>query len=95
MHPRNTHEKKFWIQEMQKKKNIWTHEIPTRKKIKSTKYPKEKNLELKNTHENKYWTNEIPTKKIFGPKIYSRGNVLDPRRHDGVRLMRPSIKRDP
>ena len=40
IHSRNTHDKKFW-----------THEIPTRKNFGPKKYPREKNLDSRNTHE--------------------------------------------
>ena len=46
-----THEKKFWI-----------HEILRRKNLGPTKYQQENILDRRNTHERKFGTHEIPKK---------------------------------
>ena len=51
------------------------------------KYPREKLLDPRNTHEKKIETHEIPTKKILGP---TKG-----RWHGGTRPTRPTMARDP
>ena len=66
VHPRNTHEKKFW-----------THKNTHEKKFGPTKHPREKTLDPQNTHEKKFgptkykkkfWTHDIPTRQILYPR---------------------------
>ena len=59
-HPRNTHDRKFWTHEYPREnfdsrntheKKFQTHEIPTKKNFGPKKYPREKILDSRNTHE--------------------------------------------
>ena len=68
---------------------FWTNETPMRKNFGSTKYPQEKILDPRNTHEKKFETPEIPTRKYFGPTKYPREKFSDPRRHDGTVAQEP------
>ena len=49
-----------------------------RKNFEPTKYPGEKDLDSRNTHQKKFRTHEIPTRKISDPRITTR-KILDPR----------------
>ena len=50
-----------------------------------TKYPREKIVDPRNTHEKKLCSHEIPARKNLGPTKY-------PQRHDGTMVLDP---RDP
>ena len=64
----------------------WTHKIPTTKNFGSTKYPQEKYLHPRNTHE----------KKNLDPRNSHEKNFLKySRRHDDFRFTRPTAARDP
>ena len=56
-----------------------------RRNFEPTKYPREKTLDPRNTHEKKFGTHEIPTRKTLGPTKY-------PQRHDRAMALDP---RDP
>ena len=72
-------------------KTNWTREIPSRNYFGPTKHPREKLLDLRNTHEKKcsthevpnFCTHEVPTRKNFGPTKY-------PWRHDSIMAPRPT-----
>ena len=55
------------------------YEITFKTNFGSTKYPREKILDSRNTHEKIFWTHEIPTRKYFEPTKYPRENILDSR----------------
>ena len=84
VHPRNTHEKKFWTHKNTHEKKFGTTKHPREKtldpqnthekKFGPTKYPTIKNINPRNTHKKKLWTHDIPTRQI-----------LYPRRHDCAR----------
>ena len=56
----------------------WIHEIPTRKNLRPTKYPWEKMLDPRNTHEKKFETQNIHQKKSWTHEISMR-KILHPR----------------
>ena len=64
--PRNTDEKKFW-----------TQEIPRRKYFGHTKYPRDKISDPRNTHEKKFRTHAKLTREKFGPTKYLREKTSD------------------
>ena len=59
--------------------------LHTRGNFGPTKYPREKTLDPRNTHEKKFGTHEIPTRKNLDPTKY-------PQSHDGIMALDP---RDP
>ena len=46
-----------------------------REEFELTKYPREKNCDLRNTHEKKFGTHGIPMRKDLGPTKYSREKI--------------------
>ena len=60
-------------------KKFWIHELPTKKDLGSTKYPQERNLDPRNTHEKKFLTHEIPTRRNFGSTKYPGEKHSGPR----------------
>ena len=69
-------------------KSFWIHKIPKRKIFGPTKYPRKNILDPRTTIEKHFWTHEIPTRKHIGPTKY-------PRRHDGTRLTKTMMARNP
>ena len=61
-------------------KNLYTHEIFRRNNLGRTRYPRKEILDSRNSHEKKISTHEIPTKARW---------------HNGTRLTRPAVTRDP
>ena len=60
--------------------HLYIRELPT-------KYPREKILDPRNTHEKKFTTYEIPTRRNFGPRMAQW--------HDDTRPTKPTMAEDP
>ena len=61
-------------QEINHNKKNWTLKILTIENLGLTKYPQEKHLESRNTHEKKFWTGDSPTRKHFRPTKTKKSN---------------------
>ena len=65
VHPRNTHEKKFW-----------THKNTHEKKFGPMKHPREKTLDPQNTHEKKFGPTKYPQEKILDSRYTHETNFV-------------------
>ena len=66
------------------------HESNDKEKIGPTKNPREKNSDSRNTHEKKISGPRIPARKFWTREI-----PTETRWHDGTKLMKSKIARDP
>ena len=82
-------------------RHLYIHDLPL-------KYPREQNLDPRNTQEEKFWTHKIPTRKKLRPTKYSPEKDLNPRNtqeknfgltksrcHSGWRPTRPTMAQNP
>ena len=53
-------------------RHLYIHDLPL-------KYPREQNLDPRNTQEEKFWTHKIPTRKKLRPTKYPPEKNLNPR----------------
>ena len=92
--------KKIWTLQIPARKFFYTHKIPTKKNFGPTKYPRERFLDPRNTHEKKFRIYEIPKRKKFGPTKYpwvknsGTRNTYEGKWRNSTRLRRSSIARD-